>query len=211
MRAGIIGLLALLLTATACVAPTAAEPAPDNSALPQSVRGNAYVLGNPNAPVTVEEYADYQCTACGQFTRSVLPQLRKNYVETGKVRIIWRDFPWIGSESVEAAQAARCAGAQGHFWDYHDYLYAHQRGENRGQFSKDNLKRFAGDIHLDTAGFGQCLDAGADLQQLRDLARSVPAKGMRGTPSFTINGRLFVSATYDQFSRAIDTQLARGG
>ena len=129
-------------------------------------------------------------------------------METGKVRIVWRDFPWIGEESRVAAQAARCAGNQGKFWEYHDYLFAHQRGENQGQFGKANLKNFAQQLALDGGAFGQCLDAGADLDMLRGQVRTATASGLRGTPSFKLNGQLLGSGTYEQFARAIDQRLA---
>jgi protein-disulfide isomerase len=197
-------------TASAPAAPAGPPPPSANAGIPQSVVEGAFVLGDPAAPVTIEEYADYQCTSCGQFTRTILPALRTTYVETGKAKIVWRDFPWIGEESRLAAQAARCAGAQSRFWDYHDYLYANQRGENQGTFSAGNLKKFAKAVGLDDLAFGQCLDAGKDLPALREEARNVAAKGFRGTPSFTINGKPLVSGTLEQFARAIDSQLPRG-
>jgi protein-disulfide isomerase len=75
----------------------------------------------------------------------VEPEIKKQYIDTGRAKLVWHEFPWIGEESRQAAQAARCAGAQGadRFWEYHDYPYYNQRGENRGQFAPANLKAFA--------------------------------------------------------------------
>jgi len=73
----------------------------------------------------------------------VKPELVRRYIDTGQVKLVWHDFAWIGEESRLAAQAARCAGRQGKFWEYHDLLYNRQRGENQGQFSPANLQTYA--------------------------------------------------------------------
>ena len=131
-----------------------ARPAITPNPAAESSSAVRFTLGRADAPVTIDEYADFQCSGCGYFARSVEPEFRKQFIDTGKVKLVWHDFPWIGQESRQAAQAARCAGAQGKFWEYHDYLYQHQRGENQGQFSAENLRRFAGDVGLDAGDQG---------------------------------------------------------
>ena len=167
------------------------------------------VLGETSAPVLLVEYGDFQCPSCGSFVRSVEPQLRAAYIRTGKVRLEWHDFAWIGQESRDAANAARCATEQGRFWAYHDLLYANQHGENSGFLTKDQLKRFGAQLGLDATSFDSCIDTdahgaavSADLSRVRDL-------GMTATPSFLIGGQRIVGAQpFETFAAAIDAQLA---
>lgn len=142
----------------------------------------------------------------------VTPQIIKRYVETGKVKLVWHDFAWIGSESRQAAQAARRAGRQGKLWEYHDYLYNNQRGENRGQFSNDDLKRFAGDVGLDGGAFSGCLEHGEDLPAIQQDLASARAEGITATPTFKLNGQRLVGAgSVEAFVRAIDAELVKLG
>ena len=91
---------------------------------------------------------------------SVLPSIEEEFVSTGQVKVQARPIAFLGEESDLAAQAAECANDQERFWEFHDTLYANQRGENKGAFSRENLKRFAEALELDTAAFGSCLDSG---------------------------------------------------
>ena len=129
------------------------------------------------------------------------------------MKLVWHDFTWIGEESRTAAQAARCAGAQGQFWAYHDYLFSHQRGENAGQFAPENLKRFAAALDLpDLAAFNTCLDAGQDLPAIREAFNQGRARGIVATPYFLINGQPRQGLpTVAQLSSAVDAELARTG
>ena len=92
-------------------------------------------IGSPDAPVVVEIWEDFQCPACSRFTQTVEPSVVERFVPSGDVRVVYRDFAFLGTESIDAAVAARCAGEQGAFWSYHDWLYANQNGENAGWFS----------------------------------------------------------------------------
>jgi protein-disulfide isomerase len=139
------------------------------------------------------------------------PEIAKRYIETGQARLVWHDFAWIGEESRLAAQAARCAGRQGKFWEYHDHLYANQRGENQGQFAAANLKAFAGALGLDAAAFGDCLDRKEDLAAIQQGLAEGRSRGVTATPYFLINGQRLVAGSVEQFARAIDAELARLG
>jgi protein-disulfide isomerase len=140
----------------------------------------------------------------------VKPELVKRYVETGQVKFVWHDFAWIGEESRMAAQAARCAGRQGKFWEYHDHLYNNQRGENRGQFAPPNLKQFAADLKLDTAAFDNCLDSGPDLAAIQQELTTARSEGIVATPVFVLNGqRLAGARSLEQFAEAIEAELAK--
>jgi protein-disulfide isomerase len=134
----------------------------------------------------------------------------QSYVDTGKVKFVWHDFTWIGDESIAAAQAARCAGRQGQFWPYHDFLYQHQRGENEGQFSKGNLEAFAVQVGLDASAFNVCMDLAPDLPAMRDALNQGIGSGVQVTPSFLVNGDLKVGAPpLNRLSSLIDFYLVR--
>lgn len=150
------------------------------------------VLGQPTASVVVAEYADFQCRSCGAWARSVEAPFRTAFIDTGKVRLEWHDFAWIGPESIAAGSAARCAGLQGKFWPYHDLLYANQGGENSGAFPTSRLKAFGQQLGLETASFDACVDAGTfDAAVRADLADAT-AKGFSGTPTFVVGGQRLV-------------------
>ncbi len=168
----------------------------------------APVLGDPNAPVTIVEYGDFQCPSCGAFFGSVEPALKARYIDTGKAKLVFKNFPWIGPESKRAAEAAACAGAQGRFWEYHDALYANQHGENAGFLTPETLKTFAARLGLDTAAFGACLDSGAYRAAVVADFNEVRRLGLTGTPTFLINGQRIVGAqSFQVFASVIDAKL----
>jgi protein-disulfide isomerase len=137
----------------------------------------------------------------------VLHQIASKYIDTGKAKVVYHNFVAIGSESMWAAESAECAGEQGSgkFWEFTDYLFQKQNGENQGAFSKDKLKGFAADLKLDTGKFGQCLDSGKYQQALQDETAQGRAKGVQATPTFIINGQLYPGLlTSGQFSQIID-------
>ncbi|MCH7883441.1 DsbA family protein [Patescibacteria group bacterium] len=165
----------------------------DAAALLEAREGD-YVLGNPAATVTFVEFGDFQCPFCERFYKTTEKELIEKYVKTGKVKFIWRDFAFLGKESFWAAEAARCAGDQGKFWDYHDHLFEQQRGENQGVFSNRNLKRFADELKLDTDLFNTCLDSGKYRDAVEEESRLGRELGVSGTPSSFINGRNITGA-----------------
>ena len=179
------------------------SPAPISS----SIRLSGTAMGEANAPVTIEEWADFQCPACRTFAVTTEPQLRAAYVSTGKVRFIFQNFAFLGVESEWAAQAAECAAAEGRFVDYHDRLYAAQRGENSGAFSKANLKKIGVDLGLG-GQFTACVDSGAYAANVRDSRSAGQAKGVRVTPTLFINGTKVEGAlTFDQLRAKVDPLL----
>lgn len=166
-------------------------------------------IGDENAPVVVVEYGDFQCPACQYFFQTSVKQLKGEYVQTGKVRFVFRQFAFLGDESQWAAEASECANEQGSFWDYYDKLYQEQNGENVGMFSKDNLKKFAIDLRLDTAGFNQCLDSGRYTEKVQRETAEGQQAGVRGTPSVFVNGQYIERGiNYPVLQSAVDTWLA---
>jgi protein-disulfide isomerase len=195
-------------TATAPVVPTPTAT-PVIVLEPRTASGD-YYRGQADAPLTFEMFGDFQCPACGEYARSIEPALMRQYVDTGKVRYVWHDFPWIGDESFDAAQAARCAGRQGHFWAFHDYLYSHQRGENLGQFSRTNLLTFASAVGLEGQAFQTCLDGHEDATVLKQAVSAGVNQGVQVTPSFLLNGDLRVGAPpLNRLTGLLDFYLAR--
>lgn len=183
-------------------------------------------VGDPNAPVKLVEYADFQCPYCKRFHDETEEQILKDYVDTGKVYFTYRSFGnWVSDgagggnhESEAAAAAAYCAGDQGKFWDYHDILYANQNGENIGDFTTRRLQAFAEQLGLDTAAFNSCLSSGKYADQVRqdgvdgDAAVKAapnydPTAGI-GTPMFLVNGVLMPGALpYSAFQQEFDAAL----
>lgn len=164
-------------------------------------------LGNPNAPVTVVEFSDFQCPFCERLYSSVLPQLKKDYISSGKVRFVYRDFPLtqIHPMAQKAAEAAECADDQGKFWEYHDILFQRQ-----SQLSLDNLKRWASELKLDTGKFGTCLDSATYAAEVTKDTSDGQALGVNGTPGTFVNGQFISGAVpYEQFKAAIEAELAK--
>lgn len=157
---------------------------------------NGTAVGKDDAPLKLEQYEDFQCPFCLKYTAEQEGQIIEEYVKTGKVQIVYRQFPGLGTESLRAGIASQCAAGQDRFWDYKYELFhlQAQAGQlsseklNVGRYSDDKLKSIAKDLGLDTAKFDQCF-AGADaLKAVEDDQRAGRAIGIRGTPSFAING-----------------------
>lgn len=169
-------------------------------------------LGERTAQVVIHEYGDYQCPFCGVFARSIKPEIQERFIDTGIARLVWHDFAWHGPESLTSANAARCAGDQGRFWDLHDMLFERFSGENNGTFSNENLKRYGDILGLEPEAFGRCVDdntygpaIAADMSRVRRL-------GLNGTPSFTIGDQRIVGAQpVEVFEQAIRAELAAAG
>ena len=167
-------------------------------------------LGSADAQVTVVEFADFQCPFCSRFQQLVYPQLKAEYVDTGKASFVYQDFAFLGEESKLSGQAAKCASEQGKFWEYHDYLFSHQKGENEGAFSVKNLKTFARNLKLNYSDFGACLDSGKYATVVDAETKSGRDIGVTGTPTVLVNGKVMVGAQpYASFKQAIDEALAK--
>ena len=181
------------------------------TALP-AISSSDFVLGEQNAPVTVIEYGDFQCPFCGKFFRDTESVLREKYIKTGKVRFIYRDFAFLGQESTWASNAARCAGEQNKFWQYHDYLYNNQQGENQGAFGKENLKKFASALGLDRSKFDTCLDSEKYNDLIQKETKEGGEAGVQGTPANFVNGALYAGALpVASFTKIIDDELSKLG
>ncbi len=200
--------------AAAAAAQPAAAPSPTPPPTPTKVSvaltGDDPFLGDPNAKVNVVEFADYQCPFCEQFFKTTFPQIKKDYVDTGKVKFYYKNLAFLGQESTDAANAALCAKEQNQFWQYHDYLFNHQGQENSGTFSKDNLKKFAADLGLNTTQFNSCLDGAKYNSVVQADAAEANKNGFNSTPSVAVGSTPIIGAQpYSQFQSAIDAELAK--
>jgi protein-disulfide isomerase len=183
---------------------------------PQAAGENAFTVraanreGNPDAKITVYEFADYQCPFCKRNHDVVGPELRKQYVDSGKINIVFKHFTFLGQESIWAAQAAECAADQGKFWEYHDLLFAKQGSENGGTFTKENLIKYAQELKLDASKFDPCLNNDETLERVKADTLEGRNVGVTGTPTFFINGKPLVGAQPLQaFQQQIDGLLGQ--
>ncbi|GAB2875870.1 DsbA family protein [Nocardioides pacificus] len=156
--------------------------------------GDPMAIGDVDAPVVMIAYSEFQCPFCGKFARDTAPTLEEKYVDEGVLRIEWRDFPYLGEESVLAARAGRAAAAQASFWEFHDAMFADQLPPNSGRLTEDHVAGIAEEIGLDVERFRADLDSepvrklvDADFEEGQSI-------GVTGTPSFLINGTPIVGA-----------------
>src|SRR3989344_4481574 len=174
------------------------------------IQKDDFVLGSPAAKVVLVEYGDFQCPFCGRFFKTTEQQIVDTYVKTGKAAFLWRDFAFLGEESFRAAEAARCAGEQGKFWDYHNYLFNHQNGENKGAFADQNLKSFAKTLGLNETTFNSCFDSGKYKKAIEDATAKGKSLGVNGTPATFVNSQMISGAQpFSVFQKAIDEELKK--
>jgi protein-disulfide isomerase len=164
---------------------------------------DAPIRGNPNAPVTVVEFSDFQCPYCVR-SRQTVNRVRETYGD--RVRWVFRHFPLdFHAQAEKAGEAAACAGEQGKFWEMHDQLWA-----NSTKLQVGDLKAHAATLGLDAASFGQCLDSGKHAGLVEADLRAGQSYGVSGTPAFFVNGRPLVGAQpYESFAQVIDDELQR--
>ncbi len=171
------------------------------------------ILGNPNAPITMVEFGDYQCTFCSKFFHETENSIITNYIKTGKVKVLFKDFIILGQDSRNAANAAHCANDQKLFWEYHSMLYNNWAGENTGWADLAHLHEFANTLGLDMDVFSTCM---SDLKwnELVNLSSKDGQKlGVSGTPTFFVIDqnndviKIVGAQHYDVFKQIFDSVL----
>lgn len=179
-------------------------PPVDVEALMKTLIDDDDVKGDPNAPVTIVEWSDFECPFCTRFYTQTLPQIQSEYIDTGKAKFVYRDFPLgFHANAQKAGEAAECAGEQGKFWEMHDKLF--EDGVSGGVTS---FKQYATDLGLNTADFNECLDSGEMAAEVRKDMTDGSAVGISGTPGFIINGQLVSGAQpFSVFQQAIEAGL----
>jgi len=172
-------------------------------------------LGNSNAKVTMVEFGDFQCPFCQKFFNETFPQIKSLYIDTGKIKYVFRHLPLSGHVNAQiSAVAAECANNQDQFWQYHDLLYRNGESDGIGLTAPD-LKKYANSLGLNAGilgfaknKFNQCLDANATLKTVQADAAEGAKDGVTGTPTFFINGKQVTGAQpFDTFQQAIEAAL----
>ena len=177
------------------------------------VENGSTVYGDPNAPITLVEFGDYQCHYCNVFFETIEGDIITNYVETGKVKIIFKDYNIIGSDSVNASHGAHCAKDQGMFWEYHDILYSNWTGENNGWVSPENLILFAEKINLDMDKWVKCMNEKPHSKTILTSNEDAKKLQLTGTPAFFVISsdgqvsKLFGAQPFEVFERVFDEKL----
>jgi protein-disulfide isomerase len=150
------------------------------------IQNGSPIMGDPSAPITILEWGDYQCTFCYKFHQNTLDTIKKDFIETGKAKLVFKDFPLNGPDSILAAEAAYCAQDQEKYWQYHDEIYKNWKGERTGWITRESLDRFATSVNLDLDKFNMCLDEHKHLERVNQLHEFGKEIGIDATPSFLV-------------------------
>jgi len=173
------------------------------------------LLGSPSATVTLVEFGDYQCFHCNRFFHTIEPGIEKNYIDTKKVKMIFKDFTIIGQDSINAAHATHCAQEVGKFWEFHDTLYNNWTGENNGWASPSNISGFAMQLGLDEEGFKSCMSDGRYVSVIKASYSDAKTLGLTGTPGFFIIGpdnsitKISGAQPYEVFEEIFNSKLEK--
>ncbi len=190
------------------VQPSAA-PSAGNTAPAERIQvdvGDAPTLGDDDAPVTLIEFSDFQCPFCGRHFSQTHTQIKQQYIDTGKVRFVYKHFPLdsIHPQATPAALASECAKEQGKFWEYHDLIF-----QNQDSLGDANYKQWAAQLNLDSKRFNDCYGSQKYLSKVRSDLQQGEVAGIRGTPGFLLNGQLISGAQpFSVFQQAIDAELS---
>ena len=163
------------------------------------IENGSPIMGNPNAPITILEWGDYQCTFCYKFHQNSLDTIKEDFVKTGEVKIIFKDFPLNGLDSKLAAEATYCAQDQNKYWEYHDELYKNWGGERTGWITQESLNKFAITIDLNLKEFNDCLDNHTYKDRVNTHYQFGKELGIDATPSFLVfNGEKIIKIRGNQ-------------
>lgn len=164
-----------------------------------------YIIGSPDAPVEISEYADYQCPSCQMFATIQFPDVKARLIETGRVRWVYRDFPLEFPYSRLAMHAAACADDQGLFLAYHERIYTGFNEWSRGG-AEGVFRRYARELGLNEERYAQCMQDAVHAGRIQASQNEGARLGVSSTPTFLIGGRLYPGVmTYDQIRRLVDS------
>ena len=150
-----------------------------------------YYKGNPDAPIKVVKYSDYQCPACAAYVRNLSAVIEQEYIETGLVQFIYHEFPLAQhSNAIPAGVAARCAGVQGNYWGMHNILFARQSEWSPAASAGGIFSRYAGELGLNTEAFGACMTDEAVIGAVAAAGQAATAGQVPATPTFMVNGQM---------------------
>ena len=197
--------------------PTQQSPRPSATPVIRVSLDDDPLLGNPDAPVTIVEFSDFQCPFCSRFYQQTLPLIKENYIDTGKANLVYRDFPIdsIHPNARPAHIAAECADEQGKFWEYHDLLFDRQ-SEWQGLFGgavEERFTQYASALGIQTESFSSCMSSDEMAQEVNQDFLQGAQYGATGTPTFFIGNvddgfiKLVGAQPYAAFQAAIESQL----
>jgi len=177
------------------------------------------IKGDLNAPITIVEFSDFQCPFCARFHSTVFPQLEANYIDTGKVKFVYRDFPIQGihPNAVAASLASECADEQGMFWEYHDLVFENQNKWQSlsGRIVVDTFEQYALELGLGTSDFNTCFESAKYIDEVTKDFQDGVSYGVTGTPGFFVGNdelgyvKIVGAQPYQVFERLIEDQIAR--
>jgi len=150
------------------------------------IENGSPILGDSNAEITILEWGDYQCTFCYKFHQNTLDIINDDFIKTGKVKLVFKDFTLNGPDSILAAEASYCAEDQGKYWQYHNELYKNWGGEKTGWITRDSLDRFAVTVKLNLVEFNTCLDVHKYQNRVITHYEFGKEIGIDATPSFLV-------------------------
>lgn len=165
---------------------------------------DGFSIGDPNAPVKVEEFSDFRCSHCQNFALNYEADFIKKYVDTGLVYLTFNNYAFLAEDSTDAAEATYCAAEQNAFWQYKNLLFTYSRYS--GAFAEKNLLDYAKQLDLDTDKFSACLQSDANLTKLDEIMSYANALGINSTPQFSVNGTIVYMNTLDE---TVDAALVR--
>ncbi len=171
------------------------------------------ILGSESAKVTIVEFGDYQCHQCYNWFHNTKDSIVENYIETGKVNLVFVDLAFLGRDSPKAAAASYCAEEQGKYWEYHDMLYNFQEGIDSGWANSERLKAFAQNLKLDEELFNSCFDSGKFNKRVQYNTSEAKKQGATGTPTFIIinsegeEQKLVGAQPYSVFKNILDSMI----
>ena len=212
---GIVATVVVIGTIAAFLTPTGNE----NSDVARmhgtvSTAMGSAILGNPDAPITIVEFGDYQCHQCYNWFHNTKPTITQNYIDTGKANLVFVDLAFLGKDSPKAAQATYCAEDQGKYWQYHDMLYNSQESTIDGGWANtERLKAFAFSLGLNMELFESCLDSGKYSERVKYNTNEAKKQGASGTPTFIIVGpdgqqqKLVGAQPYVVFKQIMDNMI----
>lgn len=171
------------------------------------------ILGDPDAPITIVEFGDYQCHQCYNWFHNTKPDIKANYIEPGRANLVFVDLAFLGRDSPKAAQASYCAEDQGMYWEYHNTLYNLQESKIDSWADNQRLKAFAFSLGLDMELFDSCLDSGKHSKRVQFNIGEAKKAGANGTPTFVIVGpdnrqqKLVGAQPYSVFQQVFDSMI----
>ncbi len=207
----ILGIIAIVIIGVAAAANSGVDFKARSGSI-DTTKGSP-VLGTQSAPVTIIEFGDYQCPFCQKWNLETKPLIEKNYIDSGKVKLIYMDFAFIGPDSIKAHAGSYCAEEQGLYWQYHDFMYKNQGHENDGWAKAENIKSLASKLEgLDSDAFSKCLDSGKYEDRVKENKNIAMRNGATSTPTFIVIGQgegtqLTGAQPYSVFQALLDEKL----